>query len=98
MSARRYRWWSLAPAIAAFAALAGCGGGGSSAPYRVTDIGALNDNDSAAIAINRAGQVAAEDEFGTGGGLGAQAFLWQNGKRTSLGALGGNGSSVGGIN
>ena len=69
---------------------------------QLTDLGTLSDGDySRAEGINNQGQVVGTASIGStesGGAFVLHAFLWQNGKISDLGALGGAGSEAHAIN
>ena len=70
---------------------------GSSARWEITDLGTLGPawRDSGAAAINARGQIVGTN--GTASGK-QHAFLWQSGKMTDLGTLGGRDSGASAIN
>ena len=85
---------TLALSTAAGAATHGTAG---SRPWTITDLGTFGPRwtSGSAAAINKRGEVAGTN--GTAGGK-QHAFLWQNGKMTDLGTLGGRDSGASAIN
>ena len=79
------------------AAGAGTHGTGGAGRWTITDLGTFGTRwtSGSAAAINKLGQVVGTN--GTAGGK-QHAFLWQNGKMTDLGTLGGRDSGASAIN
>ncbi len=63
---------------------------------KITDLGSLGGDFSAAVAINERGQVIGVSV--PGGRASVHAFLWQDGRMTDLGTLGGAESDPSALN
>ena len=85
-------FWSVIVACALLAAVLSAAGAAypsksGKAHWQITDLGDLGGGSSGAVAINNRGQVAGNSYVKTGSW---HAFVWQNGKMTDLGTLGGD--------